>query len=301
MASLKNFLPAAKTPHIHCIFRTIHQPMKRRTFLELGAKTIAIIGVGNTLQSFAGEDATLPPRRKVKFRFALVSDGHFGQANTPYQQLHDEMIQWLNADHRQRKLDCCFVNGDLYHDKAEWLQPAKQQWDKLAMPYYVSHGNHDHGSEANWQEAFGVSWHYSFTKGDCGFVVLNTADEKGTYICPDLEKARALLAQRKDSKHLFVIMHIAPMKWTKYGISCPELTELFAKQQNLRAVFHGHDHDEDSMKTDNGKHYFWDAHAGGNWGTEYRGYRIVEVLKDGTIITYQMNPATGKQVNHHSI
>jgi hypothetical protein len=29
---------------------------------------------------------------------------------------------------------------------------------------------------------------------------------------------------------------------------------------------------------------------GGSWGTNYRGYRIVEVQREGRIRTYQCNP-----------
>ncbi|MEY3159885.1 MAG: hypothetical protein RLZZ49_1365, partial [Bacteroidota bacterium] len=34
----------------------------------------------------------------------------------------------------------------------------------------------------------------------------------------------------------------------------------------------------------------FDSHVGGNWGTAYRGYRIVELYKNGTMLTYIMNP-----------
>jgi hypothetical protein len=40
----------------------------------------------------------------------------------------------------------------------------------------------------------------------------------------------------------------------------------------------------------NGLPYLFDAHFGGNWGTEYRGFRVVEVMKDNSILTYMMNP-----------
>jgi hypothetical protein len=66
---------------------------------------------------------------------------------------------------------------------------------------------------------------------------------------------------------------------------------LFQKHPNVKAVFHGHDHDQDNVKEHKGKHYFFDSHIGGSWGTDYRGYRVVEVLKDGSVISYQMNPA----------
>jgi hypothetical protein len=96
-------------------------------------------------------------------------------------------------------------------------------------------------------------------------------------------------------------MHITPFKWTQHGISCPELVELFNKQTNLKAVFHGHDHDQDGAKENSGKHYFFDSHIAGNWGTQYRGYRIVEILKTGKILTYQMNPSSSQKVNSNNL
>jgi 3',5'-cyclic-AMP phosphodiesterase len=57
----------------------------------------------------------------------------------------------------------------------------------------------------------------------------------------------------------------------------------------------------DDVKINNGKHYFFDSHIASNWGTEYRGYRIVELTESGEVIIYQMNPATQTKVNTNSI
>jgi Icc protein len=96
-------------------------------------------------------------------------------------------------------------------------------------------------------------------------------------------------------------MHITPVKWTENAIACPEIVQLFDAQKNLKAIFHGHDHDQDNVKVNNGKHYFFDSHIGGSWGTNYRGYRVVEVLKSGEILTYQVNPVTTERVNSNRI
>lgn len=34
----------------------------------------------------------------------------------------------------------------------------------------------------------------------------------------------------------------------------------------------------------------FDGHFGGSWGTEYRGFRVVEKLKNGSLRTYLMDP-----------
>jgi hypothetical protein len=47
--------------------------------------------------------------------------------------------------------------------------------------------------------------------------------------------------------------------------------------------------------------YFFDSHPAGSWGPKYNGYRIVEVFKNGQILTYQMNPVPMKKVNNTEI
>ncbi len=273
--------------------------MNRRKFLKLSATGAVVISAGNVLQSFAGKD--LPPGNKIKCRFAIASDGHYGQPGTDYEAMHDEMLTWLNAEKRGRGVDFTVINGDLFHDDPSMLPVIKKKYDMLTMPYYVSHGNHDQINEAGWNGAWGMNWHYSFVRDDAAFIVLNTADDAGKYICPDLAFAKAELLKYADHKQLFVFMHITPIDWTKHAIKCPELIEMFDKQANLKAIFHGHDHDQDNVKENNGKHYFFDAHIAGNWGTDYRGYRIVEIMKSGDILTYQMNPASQTKVNSNSI
>lgn len=273
----------------------------RRRFIGQTIRAAMLISTGNVLQSFAAGSFELPDRKKVKLRFALASDGHFGQPGTDFNTTHTTMVQWLNAEKNSRGLDFAVVNGDLFHDRPELLPEVKKAWDDLSMPYYVSHGNHDKVAEDIWKETFSYGWHHSFHKEDCGFIILNTADTSGKYICPDMAYTEEALKQYADKKHLFVFMHITPFKWTDNGIECPELTKLFDQQSNLKGIFHGHDHDQDGVKENNGKHYFFDSHVGGNWGTDYKGYRIVEVLKNGDVFTYQMNSAASKQENNNTI
>ncbi len=275
--------------------------LSRRDFLELTLRSIVVIGAGNALQSFAAGSFSLPDRKKVLLRFALASDGHFGQPNTPFESTHAEMVSWLNKEKEGRGLQFSVINGDLFHDNPDFLLPVKKQWDALSMPYYVTHGNHDKVNAATWLQTWNIPLHHDFEQKDTAFLILDTADEKGTYICPDLTWTKQKLEQYASKKHLFVFMHITPVKWTDNAIDCPELVDMFSKQANLRAIFHGHDHDQDNLKEKNGKHYFFDSHIGGNWGTPYRGYRIVEVLKNGSILTYQVNPASDQTVNNHTV
>jgi hypothetical protein len=234
-------------------------------------------------------------------RFAIASDGHFGQPDTKFETQHDKMIQWINAEKANQGLDFTVINGDLFHDDVSFLEPVKKRWDNLTMPYHVSHGNHDKVGEHQWATVWNAPWHFSFEHGDVGIVVLNTADDKGNYICPDPDWTKSEFQKLSSKKQLFVFMHITPFTWTKGGIACPALVELFDQQKNLKAIFHGHDHDEDDVKEKNGRLYFFDSHVAGSWGTRYNGYRIVEVFDTGQIVTYQMNPKPMRKVNNTQI
>ncbi len=273
----------------------------RRGFLRLTYKTVILIGAGNALQSFSADHFELPPQEQLRLRFAVASDGHYGQPDTSYTDHHDEMVGWLNDEKSKRGVDFTVINGDIIHDDPAFLPEAKKKYDSLKMPYYVSHGNHDKTDAVSWEKLWKIPLHHAFENKETGFLILNTADDSGKYICPDIEWTKEHLNRYASKEQLFVFMHITPFKWTKNGIDCPEIVDLFNRQTNLKAVFHGHDHDQDDVKENNGKHYFFDAHIAGNWGTAYRGYRIVEVLKNGSILTYQMNPLSGQQVNKNNI
>ncbi|HTS45134.1 MAG TPA: metallophosphoesterase [Puia sp.] len=276
-------------------------PVSRKEFIKLTLKAVCVIGAGNSLRSFASDGFRLPPISDVQLRFAHASDGHYGQIDTNYEFHHDNMVAWLNKEHEKRGTDFSMINGDMFHNDISFLPEVKKKWDRLTMPYYVSHGNHDMIDADSWQKTWNIPWHYAFEKNDTGFLILNTADEKGNYICPDLKWTQEQLEKYQSKKHLIIFMHITPFKWTKGGHECPELVELFSKQSNLKVIFHGHDHDQDNVKEHKDKLYFFDSHIAGNWGTEYRGYRIVEILKNGEILTYQMNANTNQKVNDNSI
>jgi hypothetical protein len=275
--------------------------VSRRQFLADVCKTVFIIGMGNTLQSFSGKDYFGGTDAKdIKLRFAVVSDGHYGQPDTDYRGMHEEMRRWLNQEHQARGLDFIFINGDLFHNDPVFLPEVKKLWDGLTRPYYVSRGNHDQTDAVTWGKTWKIPFNYSFDKKDTGFIVLDTANEKGEYVCPDITWAQKQLQAFHSKQQVFVFMHITPFDWTKGGHPCPQLVDLFNTQSNLKATFHGHDHDQDNVKNNAGKFYFFDGHTAGNWGTSYRGYRIVEIMKNGSVVTYQINPANGTTVNNNT-
>jgi hypothetical protein len=271
--------------------------MKRRQFLSIVGGTISLVVSGKIIRV----SAETPPRyndQTVQLRFTIASDGHYGQPETEYVGRHTTLVDNLNRAHETLPIDFTFFNGDLIHDEEMYLPKVKSVYQGLKMPYYVSHGNHDKCTEQTWKSTWNYSFNYSFEHGDSAFVVLNTASPGGEYICPDIAWTRNELKKYSGKKNLFVFMHITPIRWTKNGINCPSLTKLFTKQKNLKAIFHGHDHDQDYVMLHGEKPYFFDGHIAGNWGTNYSGYRIIELLASGTIVTYQLAIGSEDHVNN---
>jgi 3',5'-cyclic-AMP phosphodiesterase len=255
----------------------------RRQFVQ----TLGSLSLGLMLP-FKGQSATA-------LRIAIASDGHYGQPDTDCESFFNTVVERINAE---RNIAFSVFNGDLINDKGQFLPTVKAHFDRLKQPFYPTRGNHDMVTLDFWEQTFGIPTNYAFEQGDFGFILLDNSNEKGEYICPDANWMAQQIKSMSNKKGIFLFMHISPRKWTKYGIDCPEILDLIEKTPNVKAVFHGHDHDEDNQKIKvAGKPHFWDGHFGGNWGTAYRGYRILEIKKNGRFVTYQWNPEKGERVN----
>jgi hypothetical protein len=127
------------------------------------------------------------------------------------------------------------------------------------------------------------------------FILLDSSNEKGEYLSPDLVWLKESLEGLKKQKQVFIFVHIPQAKWTKNGIDTPAFLELLDKYPNIKAVFHGHEHDQDGVKMHGKIPFYFDAHIGGNWGTAYKGFRVVELNQDGSLVTYMLNNEGGIQ------
>lgn len=271
--------------------------MQRRVFLRKALQGIALLTAAQPAFGISQDQYRRIRAQGIKTRFAIASDGHYGQPETPFEKYHDEMMGWLNEEHLQHPLNFALFNGDLIHDDPSFLPAVKAKYETLSMPYYVSRGNHDRCDDETWKKVWNTEFSYSFVIDENAFIVLDTSNIKGDYVCPEADQAEEMLRRHRDQKNVFVFMHITPVKWTGAGINCRKIVRTFSKHKNLKAIFHGHDHDQDYYKTALGKNYFFDSHLGGNWGTNYRGYRIVEITEANDLLTYQINPAERKRVN----
>ncbi|WP_199141741.1 metallophosphoesterase family protein [Pedobacter sp. ASV12] len=276
----------------------------RRSFLK-GSMAVAVLA---SIVPSVASLADVPQRllrkseRKARLRFAIASDGHYGQPNTEYQKHHDNIVRWLNEAHDQNPLDFVIINGDLVHDRPDLLSVVKKEhYDRLKVPFYAVPGNHDHADTRLWKSVFGYEDNFSIQKNNVGIVLANTSNTKGEYICPNNDFLRQELEKFKNLKTVFVVLHIPPHFWVPESpfVECPDTIKLLHAYANVKAVFHGHDHSLDSVFYTDKLPHFFDAHIGGNWGTAYKGYRIVEVDENDKVYTYQVNASQNPTLNEN--
>ncbi len=260
--------------------------MKRRHFIQ-NISLAVFLANGKTLLA---SDLSEFGKKKLALRFVVASDGHYGQPKTTYRDFFSTAVSHINDVHEQKKFDFGVINGDIIHDDVTFLDDAKRALDKLNFQYYVTKGNHDIASPELWEYTWKMPLNFDVVVKKNVLLFGNTSNEKGEYLPPDMPWLTAKLKEHKNAENIFLFLHIPPIKWTANAINSTAFQELVKQHKNIKAVFHGHEHDQDSVKWQDGIPYLFDSHFGGNWGTNYKGYRIVELCKDGSMLTYIMNP-----------
>lgn len=265
----------------------------RRSFIKQVSFASILLASGK-LNSISAA-ALFDQKDKVALRFVVASDSHYGQPNTAYQAMMDKVVDQINQFHLTHPLDATVINGDIIHNESMFLAQAKQRIDRLTMPWYVTRGNHDMVSPEFWNKTWGYPLNHQIAVNGYPFILLDSSNEKGEYLSPDLVWLKESLEGLKKQKQVFLFVHIPQAKWTKNGIDTPAFFELLAKYPNIKAVFHGHEHDQDGVKMQGKIPFYFDAHIGGNWGTAYKGFRVVELNQDGSLVTYMLNGDGGIQ------
>ena len=280
----------------------------RRNFIKKSLTGAVAVNLLPAINAFANQHAHYKSANadNLKLRFALISDGHYAEPNTDSDKFFSNMMDWLAKEHSHNHLDFVIINGDLVHNRPDLLPHVKQTYfDKLPVPYHTIPGNHDFADAALWKSVFGYDDQYTFEFGDIGFVLANTADTKGKYVCPDKDFLKASFEGFKDKTIVFAVLHIPPHQWVPEDkgifLDCPDIVELLHAYPNIKAAFHGHDHNQDSVKYTNKFPHFFNSHFGGSWGTDYKGYRIVEVDQHNQISTYQVNANQNPKLNSNKL
>lgn len=263
--------------------------MNRKDFLKLSVPPMLLVGKRETV--FPASTTSVTAQDPV-LRFVVASDGHYGYQGSPYEAYYAAFVSEVNKLHAARPFAFCMINGDVIHDDKKYFPAAKKALDGLELKYYVSQGNHDHATPEEWKSVWGMPVNFDFSIGRESFLVGTTSNEKGTYLAPDLGWMASALEKHKHQRNVFIFLHINPAKQTRYAVDCPDLFKLLPKYPNVRAIFNGHDHDEDDIKVREGIPFVFDAHfgGGGGWGTPYNGFRIVELYEDNSISTFIHTP-----------
>jgi len=87
--------------------------ISRRRFLKLGLNGAFIITTGNVLVPLGKNFFKDGSPGSLRYRFAIASDGHYGQPGTHYEAQHDRMIHWINAEKTNQRLDFTVINGNI--------------------------------------------------------------------------------------------------------------------------------------------------------------------------------------------
>ena len=273
--------------------------LSRREFIKnISAASLVLMG-GKVLSITSAQAESL--KNESIFRFVVASDGHYGQTGTDSDLNYTNIVKNITLFHNQNPIRFCVINGDIMHDEENFLVSAKKLLDGLPVKYYVTRGNHDLVTASFWKEVFGMPLNHHVVIDNNAIILADTSNEKGDFLSPDLVWLKTKLEAYKNKENVFLFLHIPQAMWTKGCADTPAFFELVKSYKNIKGVFHGHEHYLDGVRTVEHIPYMFDSHFGGNWGTAYRGYRIVEVLKTGEIITYQLNPSAGSRVNHAKV
>ncbi|WP_268034653.1 metallophosphoesterase family protein [Algoriphagus sp. PAP.12] len=237
--------------------------------------------------------------KTTKLKFITASDGHWGQPDTDFHSSHRNLIEAIN---QEKDVDFVVINGDLTHDNADLIPEVKGVFEQFKAPFYMTRGNHDHMTDAAFLETVGYPVNHSFqVKDEFGVVLLNCSNTKGEYLCVDMDIAQQKLEEFSSLPHVFVFVHISQNDWTRHGIDCRPFLDLLASYPNVRATFHGHDHDVDGIMLYKKKPFLWSGHFGGSWGNPFPSYRVVEVGEDGKAVTYLKTIKEGMILNGNNL
>src|SRR5690606_37196732 len=131
-----------------CIFRQIAGNMKRKEFLKRSDPAFLLLANGDILK--AGDHLESFLKKKKSIRFAIASDIHYGEPKTDYAALLKTGLERINEAHTKRPFDFCMLNGDIVHNDPQCYPAVKKDLEQLQPKYYVTVGNHDRVSPAEW-------------------------------------------------------------------------------------------------------------------------------------------------------
>src|SRR5690606_5887446 len=97
---------------------------------------------------------------------------------TDYAALLKTGLERINEAHTKRPFDFCMLNGDIVHNDPQFYPAVKKDLEQLQPKYYVTVGNHDRVSPAEWEQIWAQPVNYDFKVKDTVFLAATTSDEK---------------------------------------------------------------------------------------------------------------------------
>lgn len=244
----------------------------------------------------------------TNFRFAVMGDGHYGRTvDSPYNdvQRYNMMVNTINMFDTITPFDFCVVNGDIAHENASLLPVAKTYFDQFNMPYYVTHGNHDHADFDDWLSLWGNEMNYDFVHNGWAFIMLNSGTEYGYdegwgvgYKLPDNTFLSSRVAYYESlNLPIIVFCHIR-FDENRFGgnrngyfAEGLSLHNTVKNSDNVKMVIHSHQHGKSDFENYDDQYYFWTGHFGDRWAEalQYFSFRTVVINEDYSINTYVYN------------
>lgn len=260
--------------------------MKRRVFIMQLGSLFALSACGKSKETI--EELLDKP---VKFRFSVASDWHYGEPGTDYLDSFKNFSDGFKAFSQSAPSDFFVMNGDIIHNDPALLNPAAALLKPIHPNLLVTQGNHDRVAEDTWKSVWGMPFNHDVVIKDQVILLGGTSNIIGAELCPDTSWFEAKLNQYKSAKNIFIFIHIHPYD----RLGCTDFLTLLSKYNNVKAVFNGHDHNDESIKTIGKIPFMFDGRIGGSWGSFDRMFRVVEIKEDNSMITYLMTPGQKKK------
>lgn len=213
------------------------------------------------------------------FRFVVLGDNQpYGTETLGQPDVFKQIVKEIAA----QKPELVMHVGDHISGETSNADFLGQMWDEYfdvtamwKMPVYHAAGNHDIWSplsEKVYKERFGQPLYYSFDRGGCHFIVLNSEElgRASTITGDQLAWLKNDLAANKSGGPVFVFLH-KPL-WVDYDWQTylPNAwnrdVHPFLRQYGVTAVFAGHDHRYAKSEKD-GIRYIITGGAGGPFYT----------------------------------